>query len=203
MVLPIALLVVGSVFIIAGFTGRTITQVINGEAPTPEPDDGGYSGGTSSSDSSGYGDTNPNDNYGGVGRGSDTTDSISGKGGLPRAITRTRPVMIDGKLVAGWLAEIVAFAKMNGWNGTVTSGIRDDAAQRRACIGVCGNPNGCPGTCAPPGQSNHRGKVFPLGAVDVSDPAGFWRAIQKYPGGPPVKNALGAADPVHFSRSGK
>lgn len=182
MVLPIALLTVGAIFIIAGFTGRSITEVINGDAPKPEGD--------------------PEENYAGTKGGADTTEDPSINMGTPRGITRVKPVMIDGKRVAGWLAEIVAFAKMNGWNGTVTSGIRSDAEQRAACRGVCGNEQGCPGRCAKPGQSNHRGALFPLGAVDVTDPSGFWRAIQSYPGGPPVKNSLGAQDPVHFSRSG-
>ena len=120
--------------------------------------------------------------------------------GLPGVTSGTR--VIDGHQVAGWIAPVVLWARDHGWPGQVTSGYRSDSAQRDACIHVCGNPNGCPGTCAPPGQSNHRGTKYPLGAVDVSYPAEFARAIASYPGGPPVKNDL-PSDRVHFSASGK
>lgn len=177
MVLPIALLTVGAIFIIAGMTNRSITEVINGEHP----------------------DESKPPSYG-----SDEEakkDTLKDVKGLPRGVLNTKPATIDGVLVAGWLAEIVAWAKMNGWNGRVTSGIRSDAQQRQACIHVCGNPNGCPGRCAKPGQSNHRGTVYPMGAVDVTDPIGFARVLRDYPGGAPIKNDL-PDDPVHFSRSG-
>lgn len=172
MVLPIALLTVGAIFIIAGFTNRSISQIINGEDESKPPSDEEVQ--------------------------KDTLEDVKR---LPKGVLKTKPATIDGVLVAGWIAEIVAWAKLNGWNGTVTSGIRSDSQQRQACIHVCGNPNGCPGRCAKPGQSNHRGSVFPLGAVDVTDPAGFARVLRGYPGGPPIKNDL-PNDLVHFSRSG-
>lgn len=177
MILPIALLTVGAIFIISGFTNRSLSDVINGV---------------------------PEDEQKPPSQGSDEEvekSTLKDVKGLPRGVLNTKPVTIDGYMVAGWLGEIVAWAKLNGWNGQVTSGIRSDAQQRQACIHVCGNPNGCPGKCAKPGQSNHRGHVYPLGAVDVSDPIGFARVLQDYPGGPPIKNDL-PADPVHFSRSG-
>lgn len=37
-----------------------------------------------------------------------------------------------------------------------TSGYRSPDEQRRACIRICGNPNGCPNLCAPPGRSQHQ-----------------------------------------------
>jgi len=37
-----------------------------------------------------------------------------------------------------------------------TSCYRPPEEQRRACVRICGNPNGCPGRCAPPGRSQHQ-----------------------------------------------
>lgn len=108
--------------------------------------------------------------------------------------------VIDGHPVANWIAEKVLCARAHGWTGTVTDGVRSDAEQKQACIHVCGNPNGCPGTCAEPGTSNHRGFIFPLGAVDVTDPVGFAAALRGC-NGPRLVNAL-PADPVHFSYTG-
>lgn len=110
-------------------------------------------------------------------------------------------VKIDGYYVAGWIADIVLWARKHGWHGVVTSGYRSDADQREACRHVCGNPNGCPGRCAKPGTSNHRYKVYPGGAVDVSDYGTFGQVVKRFPNGPTIKNDL-PADPVHFSLSG-
>lgn len=121
-------------------------------------------------------------------------------GGLPGVQQGT--TIIDGKPVANWIAQIVLWARQHGWRGRVTSGVRTDAEQSQACINVCGNPNGCPGRCAAPGQSNHRGVTFPDGAVDVSEPAQFAQVIANYPGGVPLRNDL-PNDRVHFSRTGK
>lgn len=107
----------------------------------------------------------------------------------------------DGEQVAAWIVPWLKKIRATGlWSGKVTSGYRTVAQQRQACIGVCGNPNGCEGTCAPPGESNHQRKRYPGGAVDVSDPAGFAAGARRV--GAPLKNALGADDPVHFSKSG-
>lgn len=109
---------------------------------------------------------------------------------------------IDGHEVVKWIADIVLWVRHQGrWHGQVTSGYRSVADQREACRHVCGNPNGCPGTCAKPGTSNHQGKAYPGGAVDVSDYTTFGQEAAKYPHGPTVKNDL-PLDRVHFSRSG-
>lgn len=110
-------------------------------------------------------------------------------------------VKIDGYYVAHWIAQIVLWARKDGWPGQVTSGYRTDADQREACRHVCGNPNGCPGRCAKPGTSNHRFKTYPGGAVDVSDYQDFGRRVKRYPHGQTIKNDL-PQDPVHFSLSG-
>lgn len=108
---------------------------------------------------------------------------------------------IDGKMVAGWIADIVVWARANGWGGKVTSGVRTVAEQRVACRNLCGNPEGCPGTCAKPGTSNHQGSVFPEGAVDVTDYDNFGRIVARYPGAHTIKNDL-PLDRVHFSYTG-
>ena len=47
----------------------------------------------------------------------------------------------------------------------VVQSYRSCADQRKACEGICQDPGGCPGLCAPPGQSWHQ-----LGAaVDISE----------------------------------
>lgn len=109
--------------------------------------------------------------------------------------------MIDGKPVANWIAKDVLCARRNGWSGTVTDGVRTYAEQEQACIHVCGNKNGCPGTCAAPGTSNHRGTVFPLGAVDVTNPDEFDAALKRGGCGSRLKNHL-PNDPVHRSFTG-
>lgn len=131
----------------------------------------------------------------------DPTDTSTTSVPSPLLGAKVKAQTIDGFPVAGWIANIVLWARANGWTGTVTSGIRSDAAQRQACINVCGNPNGCAGTCAKPGTSNHRLQVFPGGAVDVTNPAQFALVLSKYPGGAPIKNAL-PNDLGHFSRNG-
>jgi hypothetical protein len=115
-------------------------------------------------------------------------------------------VVIDGHAVAGWIAKQVLAARHHGWTGHVASGVRTYAEQVQACIHVCGNPNGCPGRCAKPGTSNHRGTRYPLGAVDVDDPAGFAAALQRAQAagditGPIIRNNL-PNDRGHFSATG-
>lgn len=129
-----------------------------------------------------------------------TNPTPGGTGGLP-GVTRGTTV-IDGFNVANWLASWVLCARKNGWTGQVTSGYRTDDDQCQACIHVCGNCGGCSGTCASPGSSNHRGTTFPLGAVDVSDPDGFARALRGCSGpGTRPRNAL-PNDRGHFSATG-
>lgn len=109
---------------------------------------------------------------------------------------------IDGYHVVTWIADQVLWVRHRGvWRGQVTSGYRSVADQRTACRHVCGNPDGCPGRCAKPGTSNHQGKAYPGGAVDVSDYETFGREVAHYPHGTPVKNDL-PLDRVHFSYSG-
>jgi hypothetical protein len=178
MAAAIVLITIGSVMAISAVKGISVADVLKGVT-------GGHidpKGGATSSE------PNATQSVGG----DITKDPLGGIAGTSN---------IDGRPVANWLAKVVLYARAHGWRGKVTSGVRSDEEQRQACIHVCGNPEGCPGTCAKPGESNHRGTIWPLGAVDVSDPDGFERAIRDYPGGPPIKRAL-ADDPVHFSVTG-
>lgn len=100
----------------------------------------------------------------------------------------------DSKPVAVWMIPILISARNNGWGGTLTSGYRSPEYSEQLCYGICDAPV-CPGRCA--GRtSNHTKNVKPEGAVDVSDPAGFAQAQST------LRNALGAADPWHYSVSG-
>lgn len=143
-------------------------------------------------------------------KGTSLADALAPLGNAPNATAPENQVgpssagntaKVDGVTIAGWIAPIVTYARAHGWNGRVQSGVRDVNAQVQACINVCGNPNGCPGTCAAPGTSNHQEIAYPGGAIDVSDPAGFQQAISTYPGGPPIHNDL-PNDRGHMSVSG-
>lgn len=133
------------------------------------------------------------------------TTLVPGLGDISKSVTGalggSATVTIDGHPVAGWVARDVLCARQHGWGGTVTDGVRTDSEQKQACIHVCGNPNGCPGTCAAPGSSNHRGTVWPLGAVDVTDPHGFQAALLKCPASR-LRGFKLPNDLVHFSATG-
>lgn len=171
--------------LIAGFKGKTVAQVLAGDTG----DSADPAGGQLKFDTIV----------------ADATSSVPGDAGKI-ASSLAHPgqgtVNIGGVQVAAWIAPVVSYAHSHGWRGNVLSGYRSDTAQRAACIHVCGNPNGCPNRCAKPGTSNHRETKYPGGAIDVSDPAGFQRAIASYPGGAPLRNGLPGTDPGHMSVSG-
>lgn len=107
----------------------------------------------------------------------------------------------EGQKVANWMKPYLEFARKNGWAGTVTSGFRSPAESEQECIRQCGAPS-CPGKCA--GRtSNHSGNKSPKGALDVSDIRTFARLMESCPLQPRIFNALGAADPEHFSPTGR
>lgn len=111
--------------------------------------------------------------------------------------------VFEGRTVAAWIAYWLKKSREAGWVGTVTSGWRDPVYSEQLCFNMCGRPS-CPGKCA--GRaSNHSGKGSNIkgdpGAVDVSDYTNFAKIQGKI--GSPLINRLGAADPVHFSVSGK
>lgn len=97
----------------------------------------------------------------------------------------------EGTKVAAWIKPYLVYARQHGWKGTVNSGYRSYAEQKRIYeSGV--RPAAVPGT------SNHEGTSFPRGAVDVSEAEQLSQILQKKPGGSALKWA-GSKDPVHFS----
>lgn len=104
----------------------------------------------------------------------------------------------DGKQVAGWMIPYLKEARERGWDGEVVSGYRTPAYSEQLCYNMCGAPS-CPGRCA--GRStNHARYGEGEGAIDVSDYYTFGRIMREI--NAPLKNSLGSADPVHFSRAG-
>lgn len=98
----------------------------------------------------------------------------------------------DGHPVARWIIPYLNYARLRGWKGTVTSGYRSYQEQYRIYYIEGIRPAALPGT------SNHEGKVFPKGAVDVSEAEELNRILTGIIGGSLLKWA-GSADPVHFS----
>jgi D-alanyl-D-alanine carboxypeptidase len=80
----------------------------------------------------------------------------------------------------------------------VVQSYRSCAQQRQACRGICGNPMGCPGLCAPPGLSWHQ-----LGAaIDITEDAVADPAIVEALEANGWCQALPDSDPGHFSFDG-
>jgi hypothetical protein len=99
---------------------------------------------------------------------------------------------IDGKPVAEWIAKILLAARSRGIDFTVSSGYRSYAEQK-AIYDSGVRPAAVPGT------SRHEGKIYPMGAVDISPGA---EALAGWLGHSRYAHTLiyaGAKDPVHFS----
>lgn len=115
---------------------------------------------------------------------------------------RERPPMSPGRGGAGDVQGLVpqvlralAWARRNGWAGSVTSGFRSYQEQARLyALWLSGRGN----RAAPPGTSNHEGGQ----AVDVSDPEGFARAMANAPAGIRLLRLI-ADEPWHFSVTGR
>jgi len=98
-------------------------------------------------------------------------------------------------------AALAAFKKaQRRANGTieVVQSYRSCAQQAEACRNICGNRNGCPGRCAPPGLSYHQ-----LGAaIDITqgslDTPGVIRSLEDAG----WCQSQPASDPGHFSFDG-
>ena len=105
----------------------------------------------------------------------------------------------EGKPVVEWIAYWLQRAREKGWKGAVNSGYRSPEYSEQLCYQICGAPS-CPGRCAGR-SSNHTQKGYLQGAVDVSDPEHFGQLMDQL--GSPLHNALGAADPWHFSATGR
>jgi hypothetical protein len=109
----------------------------------------------------------------------------------------------DGQKVANWMKPYLQFARRKGWHGTLLSGFRSPAESEQECINQCGKPS-----CSPPDRpcagrrSNHSGNKKPKGAIDVTLHEQFAELMERCPLNPPIFNAIGAADPNHFSATG-
>jgi hypothetical protein len=96
------------------------------------------------------------------------------------------------------MAAFVEAERLAGKDIEVVESFRSCRQQARACKRICGNRNGCPGLCAPPGLSWHqRGMAIDISEGSLADPAVFgalertgW--CQSVPGN----------DPGHFSFDG-
>ena len=80
----------------------------------------------------------------------------------------------------------------------VVQSYRSCAEQRRACRAICGNPEGCPGLCAPPGLSWHQlGAAIDITQEGLDDPRIFQALIDNG-----WCQSLPDSDPGHFSFDG-
>jgi hypothetical protein len=111
----------------------------------------------------------------------------------PAVVTRNGVTLTKDAMAAFQTAQRLA-----GRSIEVVQSYRTCAQQRLACIRICGDGNGCPGTCAPPGLSWHnRGAAVDLTSSEIKDPG--------------ILSAMHAAgwcesvpenDPGHFSFGG-
>ncbi|MBI4094012.1 D-alanyl-D-alanine carboxypeptidase family protein [Candidatus Kaiserbacteria bacterium] len=85
---------------------------------------------------------------------------IGGGKVVPRRAGNTLTDGIDPALACRLLQ---FFRAAKACNPKITSAFRSKSDQARACIGVCGNPNGCSRGCAAPGRSCHQQGL----AVDI------------------------------------
>ena len=80
----------------------------------------------------------------------------------------------------------------------VVQSYRSCAEQRRACRSICGNPEGCPGLCAPPGLSWHKlGAAIDITQEGLDNPRIFQALVDNG-----WCQALPDSDPGHFSFDG-
>lgn len=115
--------------------------------------------------------------------------------------TSAPTITIDGHQVTTWIAGWVLRSRQAGWQGYVVSGYRSSRYSTSLCEAMCSAPT-CPGRCAG-ATSNHSGLVYPAGAVDVDVAHRDQFAAIQAKIGSPLKNALGPADPNHFSYTGR
>ncbi len=120
---------------------------------------------------------------------------------IPSDSCAERPPLITYQGVRLQPLAMTAFKKAERQAGRqipVVQSYRSCAEQRMACKGICGDPNGCAGTCAPPGKSWHQ-----LGAAIDVEQAGIddGRIVSA------LKTSgwcqpLPGSDPGHFSYGG-
>lgn len=118
-------------------------------------------------------------------------------------------VQYEGSKVPRWVARELRRARKQGWRGTVISGYRSKPRQLAAATAYAARLGRPLSSVYPHGvyASNHVGKRWPKGAVDVTDAAGLARALEASPA--PRRNGrrLVWGGPVmgdwpHFSHNG-
>src|SRR5204863_6283259 len=117
---------------------------------------------------------------------------------IPQDVCAHRPTLQSWEGVRLQPAAMAAFRAAQQDAGVqipVVQSFRSCHQQRIACRNICGNPNGCEGTCAPPGLSWHQ-----LGeAVDITqaglDDARITQALEANG----WCQAVPDTDPGHFS----
>jgi hypothetical protein len=120
---------------------------------------------------------------------------------IPDDACATRPPMrtVDGvTLQPAAMTAFLAAERQAGERIPVVWSYRSCREQRIACRNICGNANGCPDLCAPPGKSWHQlGAAVDTTAEALATP-GIVRAL--------VENGwcrpLPDSDPGHFSFGG-
>jgi hypothetical protein len=120
---------------------------------------------------------------------------------VPQDVCAHRPTLVAWEGVRLQPTAMTAFRAAQQDAGVqipVVQSFRSCHQQRIACRNICGNPNGCEGTCAPPGLSWHQ-----LGeAVDITqaglDDARIPQALEANG----WCQAVPDTDPGHFSFDG-
>jgi hypothetical protein len=88
--------------------------------------------------------------------------------------------------------------RLSGGRITVIQSYRSCGAQALACLRICGDENGCSGTCARPGSSYHQfGAAIDVSAASLAS-SRVLRALRRAGWCQPLPNT----DPGHFSFGG-
>lgn len=191
---PTLLIATGAgLLIYAGFTGtdpRSIVQdVLTGSGRKPLPGIDKSGSGSASGGTSGSPDKATGGGSGGSGGGTgckEPTNLVTRDG-----VTLSKPAM----------AALTRAEARVGRKISISSSYRSCADQQRACNDICGGGcNGCPGRCAPCGQSYHqKGNAIDLSASACKD-AAINRALAAEGWCAPA--SLRTSDPCHRSYGG-
>ncbi|MBI2610752.1 hypothetical protein HYW60_02330 [Candidatus Kaiserbacteria bacterium] len=81
----------------------------------------------------------------------------------------------------------------------INSAYRNSIQQENACRGICGNPGGCPGKCAPPGRSYHQKGL----AIDMANYGNNHQQMWQIAARSGLHNPPGLhrSDPIHIQAS--
>lgn len=122
---------------------------------------------------------------------------------LGQNATSTGPVShdqvgYDGHQIQAWIQPALDFARQNGWQGKVISGIRTTQEQSQLYDKFTHGGN----LAAAPGKSNHEAQNG--GAVDVTNPEQLDAILTKFPGQRPKWGwTVMGKDKPHFSLTGR